>query len=168
MSVDTRLLRDADTTRAELYHCASMHGTYEQQRSVIDRLETLGDGDLVDEVSRRAWAHRLTPAADDDWCEQARAKYAQFCAWAATNDRSLEPGFETRTISPITDEGSYEVIKFPVLCLAVYADDEPVAVAPSTDPVTGETYTVEDCLTELEATAETGAASAASSSSPGA
>lgn len=168
MSVDISRLREATTARAELYHCASMHGTYEQQRTVIERLQRLVDSAVLDRVDRQAWAHRLTPAADDEWCERARATHARFSAWAAANDRSLEPGFEARTVSPICDDEAYEVIKFPVICLAVYADDDLLSVAPSTDATTGQSYTVTDCLAELERSADVEGANAASSSSPGA
>lgn len=151
MSLDTTTLADADRTLVTLYHCASMHGTYEQQRTTMDRLEALADTELVDDVTRQAWAHKLLPEADDDWCQQARDAHARFREWATENDRSLEPAFGTRTTTSMVSDEQYEVVEFPVLCLAVYADDELVHVAPSTDPVTGTTQTVADCLDELEA-----------------
>lgn len=151
MSLDKKLLADADRTTVTLYHCASMHGTYEQQRETMERLDALTDTGVVDTVERRAWAHQLSPDADDDWCQQARATYARFRAWATEHDRSLEPAFGTRTASSIVDDESYEVIEFPVLCLAVDVDGDLVHVAPSTDPVTGTTDTVGDCLDALEA-----------------
>jgi hypothetical protein len=164
MSLDTTTLADADSTVVTLYHCASMHGTYEQQRATMDRLDSLADTELVDDVHYRAWAHQLSPNAEDDWCQKARATYARFRAWATENDRSLEPAFGTRTTSSIVDDEEYEVIEFPVLCVAVTVDDELVHVAPSTDPVTGSTYTVGECLDALEATALAPRASARSHS----
>lgn len=168
MLLETRALREADTARVELYHCASMHGTYEQQRATIDRLHALEAGDLVDEVAKQAWAHRLTPEAEDDWCQRARRAHEAFREWATEHGRSLEPGFGSKTVSPIGGDESYEVVSFPVLCLAVYADGDLVCVAPSTDPVTGETWTVQDCLAQLEADADVEPATAPSGSTPGA
>lgn len=149
MSTDYHTLGDADAIRAELYHCASMHGTYEQQRSVIEALERLVDAGTIDDVRRRAWAHVLTPMADDEWCQRAREAYDRFSEWASQNDRTLEPGFDVRTVTSMAEATSYDVVKFPVLCVAVYADGDLVRVAPSRDPVEEEAYTIEDCLEEL-------------------
>lgn len=152
MSVTERDIQDVGDLRVDVFHCASMHGTHEQQRAVMERLESVADAGPVDRVDRQAWAHELTPDADDEWCENAREAYARFHAWAREHDRTLEPAFRTRTVrSMVSDEG-YDVITFPVLCVAVYADGSLVAVAPSTDPRTDSTYTVLDCIDDLEAT----------------
>ena len=51
-------------------------------------------------------------------------------------------------------DDSYDVITFPILCVAVYADGSLVEVAPSTDPATDSTYTVLDCVDDLETTVD--------------
>jgi hypothetical protein len=144
-------LADADDVHVDVFHCASMHGTQEQQQAVLERLASLADTGRVDRVNREAWTHELTPDADDDWCENARAAYSRFWTWANEHDRTLEPAFRTRTVRSMVSDGSYEVITFPVLCVAVYADGSLVEVAPSTDLTTDRTYTVRDCLEDLEA-----------------
>jgi len=146
-------LYDAEDVHVDVFHCASMHGTQEQQRAILQRLESLAGTDHLDRVSRHAWMHELTPDADDEWCEHARATYSRFFEWARENGRTLEPGFRTRIVRSIASDESYDVITFPVLCVAVYADGTLVQVAPSTDPVTDSTYTVVDCIDDLETTA---------------
>ncbi|NHN43137.1 hypothetical protein G9C85_16080 [Halorubellus sp. JP-L1] len=149
---DSTLAADG-TVHVDLYHCASMYGTHEQQRTVIDRLESLAEANAIDSVDRHAWARTLSPDAADDWCREARSKYGRFWAWAREHDRTLEPAFGTRTVGSMISDDTHEVIEFPVLCLAVYVDDALVHVAPSTDATTGETATVADSLAELEETA---------------
>jgi hypothetical protein len=154
MSLTTAELRDAEAVRVDVFHCVSMHGTHEQQRAVLDRLESLADAGHVDRVGRQAWTHELTPEADDEWCESARAAYSRFWSWARERDRTLEPAFRTRTVRSMVSEETYDVITFPVLCVAVYADESLALVAPSTDPTTDSTYTVVDCLSDLETTVD--------------
>jgi len=150
MTLSNTTLEDGGTVHVDLYHCASMLGTREQQRTVIDRLEALDESDAVDDVERRAWARTLATDADDDWCEHARSRYRRFWAWASERDRTLEPAFDTRTVGSMVSKETHEVIEFPVLCIAVYVDDELVHVAPSTDASTEETTTVADTLAALE------------------
>jgi hypothetical protein len=144
-------LHDAEDVHVDVFHCASMHGTHEQQQAILQRLDSLADAGRVDRISRQAWPHELTPDADDEWCESARAAYSRFYTWAREQDRTLEPAFRTRTVKSIASDESHEVITFPVLCVAVYADGSLVQVAPSTDRTRGSTYTVGDVVDDLEA-----------------
>ena len=153
-------LREADDVHVDAFHCASMHGTHEQQRAVLRRLDALEEQGFVDRVRRQAWTHELTPDADDEWCENARAAYSRFHTWARENDRTLEPAFRTRTVRSMVSDDTYDVITFPILCVAVYADGSLVEVAPSTDPTTDSTYTVLDCVDDLETTVDTSQAKA--------
>ena len=160
MSFTKADLREADDVHVDAFHCASMHGTHEQQRAVLRRLEALEGKGPVDRVRRRAWTHELTPDADDEWCENARAAYSRFYSWARENDRRLEPAFRTRTARSMVSDDAYDVITFPILCVAVYADGSLVEVAPSTDRATDATYTVLDCVEDLETTVDTSQAKA--------
>jgi hypothetical protein len=152
MAIEHTDLSGADDVHVDVFHCASVHGTHEQQRHVIGRIESLVERGDVDRVQRQAWAHELVPEADDDWCEEARATYSRFWTWAREHERTLEPAFGTRTVSSMVSDDSYDVITFPVLCVAIYADGTLVEVAPSTDPETDTTYTVMECLDDLERT----------------
>lgn len=160
MSLGKTAIDDAEDVHVDVFHCASMHGTQEQQRTVFERLSSLADGGPVDRVSRQAWTHELTPDADDEWCEDARAAYSRFYTWARENGRTLEPAFRTRTVKSIASDESYDVITFPVVAVAVYADGSLVRVAPSTDRGTRSTYTVVDCIEDLETTVESSRAKA--------
>ena len=160
MSFTKADLREADDVHVDAFHCASMHGTHEQQRAVLRRLDALEEQGFVDRVRRQAWTHELTPDADDEWCENARAAYSRFHTWARENDRTLEPAFRTRTVRSMVSDDTYDVITFPILCVAVYADGSLVEVAPSTDPTTDSTYTVLDCVDDLETTVDTSQAKA--------
>ncbi|WP_435346464.1 HTH domain-containing protein [Haloarchaeobius sp. HRN-SO-5] len=142
-----------NTIRIELYVCASMHGTYEKQCDAIDEIESLVDAGTVDEFERHVWAHRLTPAADDEWCSRARQKYREYDQWARSSGWSLSPAFSKRTVTNEFVGEEYEVIQFPVISVAIYADDQLVRVAPA---IYGEEhYSVEDCLEELTSLEQT-------------
>ncbi|WP_256300927.1 HTH domain-containing protein [Haloarchaeobius salinus] len=148
---DTHL--DNSSLTVELFVCASMYGTYEKQNDVIQRIERLADRGVVDEFERHTWTRRLSPAAEDTWCEFAREKYAEFTRWAELSDRTLEPAFTRRSITNEFVGEHYEVIQFPILSIAIYADDRLVRLSPSVDG-DGVAYTIEDSLSELERLAE--------------
>jgi hypothetical protein len=154
MSITKQTLTEHADVHVDLYHCASMHGTHEQQRATMRRLESLVDTGPVSSLDRHAWAHTLDANADDQWCQEARSMYARFWSWAKKHDRTLEPAFGTRTVRSLVDDETHDVITFPVLCIAVYVDGELVEVAPTTDGTSGETYTVPECLNDLESSVD--------------
>lgn len=76
-----------------------------------------------------------------------RAAYRDFSAWADANDVSISPPFESRRVTSLVGR-STEVLRVPVLCLAVSEDGTLTGVYPCSD---GErTWSVSDYLTAFE------------------
>jgi len=138
---------EGNSLTVDLYVCASTCGTHEKQRTIIQGVEALTEAGLVDDFERYLWPGRVTTTDDDAWCTAAQETYDEFASWARSEGRSLGPAFTRRTVRNEFSDQEYEVIRFPVLTLAVRADGDVARVAPS-----GETerhYSVEDCLDEL-------------------
>lgn len=57
-------------------------------------------------------------------------RVAAFRAWADDRGATMEPFFETRSVTGTVTGESYTSIRLPVACLAEYADGELVHVAP--------------------------------------
>lgn len=121
----------------------------ERQSEIISQLRRLEGEDRISGFSVRVWGKQIeADGADlDGATNDVRERIAEFEAWADHNGHSLEPAFSRRTKSvPLTDE-QREVIVPPVICLAVYEDDELVGVFPCSN---GDgTNTVDDCLNGL-------------------
>jgi hypothetical protein len=123
----------------------------ESIKSVHDRLEHLEEaGDIVD-YRLEQWPSTINTG--DDLADNRltyRNRVTAFREWAAEHGYTLEPAFQTRTVtSSILDRDvSAERISVPLFTLAVYEDDQLSGVAPCSDD-TG-TYTVTDCLASLE------------------
>jgi hypothetical protein len=132
--------------RAELYYRTDTIGRFDVQQRIMERLEELEKRDLFDRTIRTTWHHVETREFEDR--PSAHATYEEFRRWAAANDFSLEPAFDVRPrYVPGTTEVRSTVI-FPVVALAIYADDELRAVLPSTDEFGH--YTVPEALEGFE------------------
>jgi hypothetical protein len=144
---DTRI--EGNRVRAELYVCASTCGTREKQRTAIRTAERLVEEGVLDAFEKNVWAGRLTTSSSNPWGRLAREKYDEFRTWSDRVGQSLGPAFAKETARNEFVDEEYEVIRFPIVTLAVYADDRLARLAP-----TGERdrpYTVTDCLEELKA-----------------
>jgi hypothetical protein len=142
-----------DPTHAELYVRADTFGTHDLQTDVRRRLARLDDDGALDDVDVSTWGSRVrldTPATGDE--ARAIERFRSFVHWAERAGVSLEPFFETWTRrSEVLDE-EYEELVTPVMCVALYDEDEVIDVAPHR--VGDETRTVSDCLDDLEAACE--------------
>ncbi|WP_136591557.1 HTH domain-containing protein [Salinigranum halophilum] len=120
------------------------------RKNVLSRLRAFEAEGFVDEVSVRVWGKNVTVSReeDDEGRTVIRERVSEFQRWAERNGHSLEPAFRWRDQSSMVSEGGNEVIRLPLQCLAVYADDNLVAVFPCS--MNGETNTVGDCLARLE------------------
>jgi hypothetical protein len=129
----------------------------ERSRAIYERLVRLQADGKIDGIDAEVWGKQVrarTPKhpSDDPIVGPARLKYEEFEAWARRNGHDLEPAFSTHTLGSLVDEEREAVIRFPVLCLAVYDADDLLAVAPCTteDGV----HTIDDCLDALRSEAE--------------
>lgn len=129
----------------------------DRPRAIYERLVRLQEDGKIDGIDTEIWGKQVrarTPKhpSDDPIVGPARLKYEEFEAWAKRTDHDLEPAFSTHTLGSLVDEERETVIRFPVLCLAVYDADDLVAVAPCTtdDGV----HTIDDCLDALRSEGE--------------
>lgn len=159
---------DSDPPRVELrVRDLSPAGAHDRQQAVYEQLMQLQEDGHIADVSVEVWGTQVraeaerNPVADDARTSAARSKYKEFEAWADRNGHNLEPAFSTHTLgSLVTEEPGQTVVRFPVMCLAVYDDDDLLAAVPcSTDEGV---RTVDDCLAALRSGEWTPAVSTAS------
>jgi hypothetical protein len=133
--------------RAEVYLRTDTIGTYGAQQRVLDRIRRLDDQGVLDAAGVAArWDGIETYAGDVR--PDAIATYEEFRDWADANDFSLQPAFDTR---PRYVTGTTEVrdaVIFPVVAMAIYVDDDLLAVLPSADEFGH--YTVHEALEGFE------------------
>lgn len=127
-------------------------GAHEQQASVLERARDLAAADAVESVDVAVWGHHVPadpPAGAPAVVHEVRERIAAFERWADECGCSLSPAFETREWrgDVLTTTTGAEVVRLPLMTIAVYADDELAAVVPSRG---GPVETVPDCLTVLE------------------
>jgi hypothetical protein len=129
----------------------------DQLRTIYERLARLREDSKIAGVDAEIWGKQVrarTPAnpTDDPIVGPARTKYEEFESWANRTGHDLEPAFSTHTLGSLVDDERETVVRFPVICLAVYDDDDLLAVAPCTtdDGV----RTVDDCLNALRSDTE--------------
>jgi hypothetical protein len=114
---------------------------------MVHRAERLAaNGPLGDSTVAGRWHRHQTPA--ENWSGEAMATYREFDGWATRNGFTLEPGFERRTRSFVGMDDTEEVVVFPYVALALYADESLVAVFPCSDE--DRTYTVGSALEAFE------------------
>jgi hypothetical protein len=116
---------------------------------VLGRVEALLARGLVDEFRVDTWADRVTDAPPQ--AALALSALEGFERWALAHHANLTPGFDIHECHSGFTGQRFRTTVFPVACLAVYDDDELVAVYPhSTD---AGCVTVDDGLAMLEADA---------------
>ena len=135
----------ADARQVTFYVRGDMFGANDQQNAVVDRLRELDADDVIEGYDVKVWNSRvrLTDAETPAEVEQYRA----FESWGADVGVDIDPFFTVRERDSFIDGTARELI-LPVMCLAVHGDDGLEAVAPYARG--DETYTVQDCLDELE------------------
>lgn len=120
------------------------------QGQAIDRLRRLEATGAIDGLSIRIWGEEValsTTAVETDRGRDILQRVGAFREWAAHNDVSLSPFFESREkTSRITGE-EYATLRLPTLVMVEYADGDVVHVAPHEGD--SGVYTVEDRLASL-------------------
>jgi len=118
--------------------------------SVLSRLREIEAEGFVDEVSVRVWGKRVSASQEgaDDGNKVIRERVSEFQTWAERNGHSLEPAFRRCEQSSMVSNERSEVIRLPLQCLAVYANDHLLGVFPCSQE--GDTNTVNDCVARLE------------------
>ena len=155
---------DAETPlKAVLYTRSDISAVSRRQIAVVaDRLRTLTETPLVDEVQREQWPPQQAVTTSDGTSQSAREELlSEFEDWASQHRVSLRPAIRREVVPSSllgTDDSDIE-IRVPVMTLALYTtetDTEVQGVVPyTTNPGTdeAETYTVGDWLSTVEAEA---------------
>lgn len=119
--------------------------------SIYDQLKRLETEGAIDDCEVEVWGRKLCRRIDGDRpaiADAALDTIGEFREWADRTGASLDRCFdEAKVHSELTGENRTEV-RLPTVCMAVYDDDELVAVFPHA--TTDGEYTVDDGLETLE------------------
>ncbi|GCF14960.1 hypothetical protein Harman_28950 [Haloarcula mannanilytica] len=115
--------------------------------TAIDRFTELAATGVIDDFDVQTWPEEVPVSQESDHGDvlETVERYEQ---WANEQGLSLRPPFETRTSSLLVGR-STEVLRLPMLAVAVYADDGLAGVYPCSDG--GTTWSVTDCIDALAA-----------------
>jgi len=136
--LQARFRRDGESSLRVDVHVRSLapgFGVRQRQEAVMDRLRTLADRDVLDDVTLSVWGDGICvdgACAETTACRRVLDRIERFRSWAANCDRPVDLGFERRSVSSAVLEDSYEEVVPPEVCLAVYADDVLAFVLPCT------------------------------------
>lgn len=139
-----------ETVRVVLY--LQQHASAE----LVQRLRRTGarvrrlEADGIADVEIKTWA-AVNPALEEfsDSGPSVSLTVKSFQAWADREGYTLRPAFARRETTSMLSSRPAAEIRVPIMCLAVYEDNNLCCIAPCSD---GErTYSVEKCLAALEA-----------------
>ena len=118
--------------------------------AAIDHLEALADRGMIDNVDIGVWGRQVNVSGSRvPQVERITTALETFAEWAERNGRQLEPFFHRRQINSKITGDSAHVCRLPTCALAEYENDRLVHVAPSRNPTTERTITVEERLEQL-------------------
>ncbi len=118
---------------------------------VVDRLRRLeGDGEIT-ALRVETWGRQCETDAVASADTAVASTVAEFRSWADRNGYTLRPAFDRRDVSSMVARTSRSELVVPMICLAVYEDDELQCVAPCSDG--DDVFTAADCLAALESDA---------------
>ncbi|RXK49018.1 HTH domain-containing protein [Halorientalis pallida] len=116
-------------TRAELYLRNGVPIAAETEQSrVLGRLQALAAAGIIRDLQVQRWPHRVTVGDT-----QARREFAlcrEFEGWADAHGVELAPAFERHDCYNSFTDSRYRTAVLPVVCLALYDDDDLVALFP--------------------------------------
>lgn len=119
-------------------------------RETVARSRRLEGRDGTTDVRVKTWGS-VRPAIEalSDSGPSVSLTVDAFQSWADREGYTLRPAFERHETSGRYGRGATaEEIRVPVVCVAVYEDDDLECVAPCSDG--DRTYTVQECLEALE------------------
>lgn len=145
----------ADPARAVVrVRTVGPNGLNPPQIEVIDRLQTLADGGLIEELDVDVWGTSMGITHDNRDPAGTRERVAEFEQWATEKGYTLQPAFDWRSTESAGDgESQRREIVTPLVTLAVYGEsgNDLQAVYPHVD---GEdVWTIHDGVDTLESMA---------------
>ncbi|QLG48023.1 HTH domain-containing protein [Natrinema halophilum] len=123
--------------------------TVEVLRETVDRSRRLKEQDGNVDVHVETWSSTL-PAIESlgDSERSVTLTVDAFQDWADREGYTLRPAFERRETPSRLGHDPVTEIRVPVVCVAVYVNDDLTYVAPCSDG--DRTYSVDQCLAALE------------------
>jgi hypothetical protein len=137
-------------------------GAATEQSRVLGRLRSLAEAGVLADLTVRTWPGRVTTGDDLARCEFALCR--EFQAWADDRGVRLAPAFESHDCHNSYTNTRYTTTVLPVICLALYDEDDLLAVYPHSGP--HGVRTVLDGISVLEAESEPIAAPRPASNRP--
>lgn len=119
--------------------------TERRQDTVLARIGSLRENGAVDDLTVTYWNRAANVTADDPTLPSVVAMEQ----WAAANGVTLAPAFDRHDRSCWFTGVDDSVVTLPVICLAVFENDDLVGVYPHLGP--SGPQSVGDCLDRLEA-----------------
>jgi hypothetical protein len=114
--------------------------------SKIETLHLLESRNSIKNLAVHAWPDAIILSEQTPYTEAIDA-FEQMEAWANEHEFSVQPPFSVQTTtSRFTDETQTK-LRTPILCLAIYADDQLVSVFPHSR--NGDQYSVTDAIASL-------------------
>ncbi len=134
-------------THAVVYLRSLAPSVVDETREHLSRLDRLVEAGTLDAYEVELWGDAIscdpTYPAGRRLCETVE----RFERWADRQDRSLEPAFSRGQVCSLVSEETHDVIRLPMVCLAVYEGERLAAVYPHRDR---STRTVADGLDEID------------------
>lgn len=112
----------------------------------VETLQACERDGTVETVLLRSWPKEVARSEHSPYQEVLEA-FERFDRWADERGVSVQPPFRERTVTSTVTGESKDVLVTPMLCLAVYRDDELHAVFPHTDGE--ETITASEAIATL-------------------
>lgn len=136
--------------RAELYVRSDLPAPVRtcRQRTTSRLSDLVADGVLAG-FDVTSWAKRVPLDADGEGGQFERDLYRSFRAWAREAGVELRPFFDTRECYSSETARRRTELVMPAVCLALYADEDLVAVVPHATEAGA--VSVGDCLRALAA-----------------
>lgn len=114
--------------------------------SHVETLRACESEDAIDSLLLRSWPDKVR-LSEDGPHQEVIERFERFERWADRRGVSVRPPFERRTVTKAITDETRELLVTPLICLAVYRDEELVGVFPhSTEE---DTYTVADAIATL-------------------
>lgn len=139
-------------TTVDAFLRAGTTSSWTRQRRVVDRLNRLEEAGEIDRYRVQVWGPAAPVAgslSEIRFHRAATGTVGRFEEWADERDAETGLPFEhEEVVCEFTDE-HHQVVRLPVVCLAVYEGEELVGVYPHVEE--GEQRQVEDLLAELGA-----------------
>lgn len=112
----------------------------------IDTVQQLESAGKVDSLSIHAWPDKITLSEKTPYAE-AIEEFRKMEAWADEQDVSIRPPFDVRTTTSSFTNETTTILRTPIMCLAVYADNRLANVFPHSR--SEEQYSVTDAIAAL-------------------